>query len=89
MELIFSRCATKRIIGSYMVIYILYIYIERERESMSVYVVTLFFCSVHSWIITLNNTSSYMSLSTSLLNFFNFTYVFCWCVSVDWSVSFS
>ena len=70
---------------------VIYIYIStyRERESMSVYVVTLFFCSVHSWIITLNNSRSYMSLSTSLLNFFNFTYVFCWCVSVDWSVSFS
>jgi len=55
---------------------------------MSVYVVTLFFCSVHSWIVTLNNTSSYMSMSTSLLNFFNFTYVFCWCVSVDWYCRF-
>lgn len=83
MELIFARCATKRIIGSYIYIYI-YLHRERERESMSVYGVTLFFCSAHYWIVTLKNTSPYMSMSTSLLNFFNFTYVFCWCVSVDW-----
>lgn len=66
----------------------IFTYRERERvyECLCCYLVFLFSPFLDNYI---KNASSYMSLSTSLLNFFNFTYVFCWCVSVDWSVSFS